>query len=74
MRRLYLLHLCGDQCEWCGTKKDLEFDCKIPCGDAHHRMDTSHAMSFYWKQWLAGNLQLLCQKCNAKKGDDPQWT
>ncbi len=32
-------------------------------------MDSSQRMSFYRKQFRLGNLQVLCGRCNAWKGD-----
>lgn len=60
----------GNECALCGTKRHLEFDCITPQGDAHHKFDTSHRMSFYRQQHLRGNLRLLCQKCNGSTGGE----
>lgn len=57
----------GTFCQHCGKEDDLEFDCIIPCGDAHHKYDTSQRMSFYWQQHKKKNIQVLCSKCNSKK-------
>lgn len=66
-RRFELMFLLGGVCAKCGTDRNLEFDCIIPCGDEHHRMDTSHRMSFYYRQHREGNLQILCRKHNNAK-------
>ena len=68
-RRALMAEL-GEVCVFCGSVLNLEFDCKKPMGDAHHRYDTSHRMSFYRKQHANGNLQVLCRRCNARKGSD----
>lgn len=67
--RFELMFKLGGACSVCGTDKELDFDCIIPQGPAHHRdMDTSHRMSFYRRQFKQGNLQLLCRhKCHKKK-------
>ena len=65
--RLQLLHALGGVCAECFSAERLEFDCIVPCGDAHHRMDTSARMSFYRAQHRAGNLQVLCSTCNGQK-------
>ena len=67
--RFELMFKLGGACVECGTDRDLDFDCIIPQGPAHHRdMDTSHRMSFYRRQHAEGNLQLLCRhKCHKKK-------
>ena len=70
-RRIELMMVLGYACVKCGAEDDLEFDCIEPQGDHHHRMDTSHRMCFYWRQYRAGNLQILCSKChNIKTADD----
>lgn len=66
--RQALLAELGGECARCGTTEALEFDCIIPCGDAHHKFDTSARMSFYRHQYAAGNLQVLCHECNGIKG------
>lgn len=77
--RAFFMELLGNCCARCGVTPDelskkkrprdrvLTFDCIIPCGDKHHRMDTSARMSFYRKQLREGNLQLLCAPCNTTK-------
>lgn len=66
-----LMNLLGAQCAWCGTEDDLTFDCIEPTGDDHHRKSTDQRMTFYRHQHFdRGNVQVLCARCNAKKGDD----
>ena len=65
-----LIRLFGARCRICGARDFLEFDCIRPTGDRHHRMDTSARVSFYRRQAALGNLQVLCQRCNAIKSDD----
>ena len=67
-RRDELMALLGRVCALCGSTERLEFDCIKPMGDAHHRFDTSHRISFYRRQHAAGNLQVLCSTCNSRKG------
>lgn len=59
----------GGCCVQCGTKRKLTFDCIVPVGEGHHRMDTSARMSFYHGQHVAKNLQILCKKHNEQKAD-----
>ncbi len=66
--------LLGSYCNQCSSEQDLEFDCIIPQGDAHHKYDTSHRMCFYFKQYRNNNLQLLCSKCHSKKTQIEQET
>ena len=63
------------QCAMYGKRRsyaDLEFDCIIPQGHWHHKVETDRRISFYRKQFRAGNLQLLCaewtkDQCHLKK-------
>lgn len=58
----------GGVCARCGKRRrNLEFDCIIPQGHKHHRMEFSWRMSFYNAQFQAGNLQLLCDPCHNRK-------
>lgn len=65
--RFTLMFLLGGCCKECGSDKDLEFDCKEPRGDEHHKMDTSARICFYRRQHREGNLQILCEPCHNKK-------
>ncbi len=69
-KRRELTALLGNVCAHCGTAEDLEFDCIYPKGDRHHRGDASQRMCFYLRQFREGNLQVLCNVCNARKGDE----
>jgi hypothetical protein len=73
-RRIELMMWLGYCCAKCGKEEDLEFDCIEPQGNEHHRMDTSHRMCFYFKQYRLGNLQILCTKCHSKKSLTEQET
>lgn len=70
-QRLKLRRILQMRCWACGSRdyRKLEFDCLIPQGDKHHKIEWSWRMSFYRSQFLQHNLGLLCSKCNSKKGD-----
>jgi hypothetical protein len=59
--------LLGNRCAKCKGTEELEFDCKIPCGDQHHKMSATCKMAFYRRQHAQGNLQLLCKRCHKVK-------
>lgn len=69
-KRTELLAQLGGRCARCGTTDNLEFDCIIPQGDAHHKKEWSARMSFYRAQAKAGNIQVLCSGCNNLKSLD----
>lgn len=61
----------GNKCVDCEATADLQLDCITPQGADHHRrMDWSARMSFYRKQYAAGNLALRCKLHNGLKGAD----
>jgi 5-methylcytosine-specific restriction endonuclease McrA len=64
-----MILMLGGACSACGSTTSLEFDCRTPCGDRHHRMTAPARVSFYRAQMRAGNVQLLCKVCNSLKGD-----
>ena len=68
--RQFLLNQLGGHCACCGVDDGLTFDCIQPTGDSHHRGSTDQRMSFYRQQNALGNIQVLCHKCNSRKGDD----
>lgn len=68
--RAELLAKHGNRCATCGAlgfAVELQFDCIVRRGDAHHRHDTSQRMSFYRREDRAGNLQALCPACHSAK-------
>ena len=67
--RQKLMEELGGCCVECGTVKRLTFDCIVPQGDSHHRMDASARMSFYHKQHAVKNVQILCKRHNDSKAD-----
>lgn len=66
--RARLLRDLGPWCRVCGSTMFLELDCIKPRGHSHHALEWSQRISFYRRQARLGNLQVLCQRCNAIKG------
>jgi 5-methylcytosine-specific restriction endonuclease McrA len=72
--RLKLIALLGGMCVNCGATEDLEID-HI---DASKKEKPTHVMSSrgrigeYKRQIAIGNAQVLCGRCNSKKGDREQ--
>lgn len=52
----------------------LTIDCKEPQGDKHHKMDPSARQSFYHQQLREDNLQLLCERHQALKSKDEDYS
>jgi 5-methylcytosine-specific restriction endonuclease McrA len=67
-RRLDALRVAlGGCCRRCGSINDLEIDCILPTGHYHHTLSTDQRATFYYKQFIVGNLQLLCPSCHSRK-------
>lgn len=66
-----LLFALGRSCAACGSGRQLTFDCKSPDGRKSHHgvMSWRQRMDFYWQQFDADNLQVLCLGCNSAKRD-----
>ena len=65
--RARLMTALGGCCSRCRRVVNLQFDCIVPCGDEHHRLDTARRCTFYWRQYRQGNLQILCETCHSVK-------
>lgn len=63
----------GGHCSNCGGSEQLEFDCREPRGDRHHRFETNRRACFYRREHAAGNLQLLCRDCHEEKSKAEQY-
>ena len=69
-KRTAIFEVLGKCCAACGHKKDLEFDIIVPTPlpKSHHQnMSFAQRMIFYCRQLSAGNLQVLCSRCNSRK-------
>lgn len=68
-KREELFDALGRICARCGAEHDLSFDCIVPMGHEHHRIEWSCRLSFYRRMHEVGNLQVLCLSCNSIKGN-----
>jgi len=66
-QKLALIEDLGSRCAWCSRSDELEFDCIIPRGSKHHGMSKCDRMRFYVKEYISGNLQLLCKTHHEQK-------
>jgi len=69
-KRTAIFEVLGCKCAACGVVKDLEFDVIVPMKQAkshHEKFSFAQRMIFYCRQLSAGNLQVLCSKCNSRK-------
>lgn len=73
--RAQLVQDLGGKCVDCGSTNDLELDCVMPQGPAHHgKMESSVRIGFYRRQHAQGNLACRCSTCNGRKGAlDDKW-
>lgn len=75
-KRQWLLSALGPVCVKCGGTQCLTFDCRVPTGDEHHKLNPANRMTFYVREACRGNLQVLCSDCNSRKGAklEPKYT
>lgn len=69
-KRDAIFEVLGNKCAACGSVKNLEFDVIVPQAmpKSHHgNFSFAQRMIFYCRQLSAGNLQVLCSKCNSSK-------
>lgn len=68
--RAQLIEEMGGYCARCASPFDLEFDhlelreWRRTC----RQTSSDHRICIYRHEWERGKLQLLCKKCNTKKG------
>lgn len=64
------MQILGPICACCGVTENLTFDTIRPTGDKHHKGSTDQRMIHYrYQHFEHGNVQVLCDSCNARKGD-----
>ena len=69
-KRAAIFEVLGPKCAACGATDHLEFDLIVPqqMPKSHHQsMSFAQRMIFYCRQLSAGNVQVLCSKCNSRK-------
>ena len=68
IRKLFIKIL-GSRCAYCGTKDKLEFDHIHSSPIMMRDMSRSKREWHWFDEYIKGNLQLLCFKCNNQKRD-----
>lgn len=63
-----LLLQLGGRCTVCGSLSGLTVDHIDGCPYSHRKLEWSYRISVYRREAAQGKLQILCKKCNAKKG------
>ena len=68
----------GGICTSCGDDEDtsgfaLEFDHPNGRDWTPRKKNRWVRMTLYWRDWRAGNLRLLCKRCNARDGQRFRW-
>ncbi len=69
-KRTAIFEVLGAKCAACGVKDKLQFDLIVPQATAkshHGNFSFAMRMIFYCRQLSAGNLQVLCSRCNSRK-------
>lgn len=69
-RRAYdrLIIELGGKCAQCGVLSALTIDHIDGCEFEHQKLEWSFRVSVYRREAKEGKLQVLCEKCNQKKG------
>lgn len=66
-RKAELIIAMGSQCWGCGSTHDLEIDHPNGRDWQPRKKSFSHRIIIYWREWLRGEVRLLCAKCNADR-------
>lgn len=66
--RQHFFKLLGRHCAYCGGTEKLELDHILPNEKHRHDSGTSERIWEWFYAYDAGNLQILCAKCNKEKG------
>lgn len=61
--RKVLLHALGGRCSCCGSTRRLCFFRPRGGATGVQRLSIYARLRFYWTQFLAGNLELVCRRC-----------
>jgi hypothetical protein len=69
-KREAIFEVLGRKCAACGCSANLEFDVIVPQAEpkSHHgKYSFAQRQIFYCRMLSAGNLQVLCSRCNSSK-------
>jgi len=64
----------GAACVKCGSWDQLEFNHTAARRWIANRVNRWQRMILYRRDWLAGELELLCKSCNATDGARRRWS
>jgi 5-methylcytosine-specific restriction endonuclease McrA len=67
-RREALLELLGHRCRFCGATEQLTFDHIRPADWPRRKYSSHERLKLYLLEARAGLLQVLCLRCNSRKG------
>src|SRR5690606_16795339 len=70
-RRKALIEAMGGKCVKCGTTTRLEFNHTSPRTWEARKVGRWERIAKYEAEWDAGEINLLCRKCNARAGQPP---
>jgi 5-methylcytosine-specific restriction endonuclease McrA len=70
--RAKIMRALGYHCAICASKDNLTLDCIEPRGHSHHAAGFIGRQWFYWREYRLGNIQILCDPCQTRKGDMSQ--
>jgi 5-methylcytosine-specific restriction endonuclease McrA len=71
-KRAALVAALGGKCVKCSSEEQLTFDHLYRRDWIACKVASDWRISIYYREWKNGLIQLLCAKCNSKKGPSEQ--